>query len=118
MFYQNKPICSECYADSEKQLDICFKIIFTVNRIENWSHDIWPPLPTWREKWFSSLAETIHIIINGKLTKDKAKLFISEYNYRFIDIKFVYAKQVKNTWKKKWTTYWRLARQMNTKVNK
>ena len=26
------------------------------------------------------------IIIHGKLTKDKAKLFTSEYNYRFIDI--------------------------------
>ena len=31
------------------------------------------------EKWFSSLAETTHIIIHGKLTKDKAKLFMSEY---------------------------------------
>ena len=59
---------------------------FTVNRVENWSHDIWPPLPRRREKWFSSLAETTHIIIHGKLTMDKAKLFMSEYNYRFIDI--------------------------------
>ena len=35
---------------------------------------------------FSLLAETTHIIIHGKLTKDKAKLFMSEYNYRIIDI--------------------------------
>ena len=39
-----------------------------------------------REKWFSSLAETTHIIIDGKLTQGKVKLFMSEYNYRFIDI--------------------------------
>ena len=42
--------------------------------------------PRCREKWFSSLAETNHIIIHGKLTKDTAKVFMSEYNYRFIDI--------------------------------
>ena len=28
----------------------------------------------------------LYVIINGKLTKNKAKLFMSEYNYRFIDI--------------------------------
>ena len=43
---------------------------------------------------------------------------MSEYNYSFIDIEFVYAKQVKNTSRKKWTTYRRLERKMNTKVKK
>ena len=35
---------------------------------------------------FSSLAETTDIIIHGKLTKDKPKLVMSEYNDRLIDI--------------------------------
>ena len=70
-------MCSEFYADSEKLVDVCFKTILTVIRSDNWSRDIRQPPPRCREKWFSSLAETTHVIIYGKLTKDKEKLFVS-----------------------------------------